>query len=122
MLDGISGALNITIQGINTTVIDTIKNFLHGAVHYWYKSHNAGEEFSFNTFMSDADDDCWQYTPLIALYNFYSSQFPSPPSGAVNQAMSEAAKKGGLILKSVLQEENREFKTVSTSPKKYTKV
>jgi hypothetical protein len=78
------------------------------------------EEFSFNTFMTDAYDDCWKYTPLIELYNHYNTGVPTL-LGAVNPAMEEAAKKGGLLLKSVLQEDDRIFITVGKNPNVYTK-
>jgi hypothetical protein len=109
----------VIIQGLNKDLVTEVQHFLHGAVHYWCKTHNYGDQFSFNTFMNDATDDCWKYTPLINLYNLYNTGI-QPLAGTVDPAMTEAAKKGGMILKNVLLEEIRNFKTVSHNPNNYT--
>ena len=121
MLDGITGIIPISIKGLTQLDIDKIKGFLHGAVHSWYKTHNTGDTFSFNTFMNDAKDDCWKSTPLIMLFNVFNNNAQIPPN-TINPAMKKAAKKGGLLLKSVLQEIQFNFTTVpNSSPKEYKK-
>jgi len=107
------------ISGLDKTLQSEIKLFLQGAVHAWVKIHNKGDQFSFNTLMSDAYDDCWQQTPLIKLYHLYNTGVQTP-TGTVNPAMKTAAQKGGGLLMCVLREDTRNFKTVSNNPNVYT--
>ncbi|MDR1232329.1 MAG: hypothetical protein LBK61_13125 [Spirochaetaceae bacterium] len=117
MLDGNSQLITIQVQGLSLAQLDGMRDFLHGAVHYWCETHKPGDQFGFRTFMNGMDD--WHYTPLIDLYDHYDTGVSVPP-GATNPAMTKAAQDGGRLLVRVLQEDGRNFKTVSQGPNVYT--
>ncbi|MDR1232029.1 MAG: hypothetical protein LBK61_11600 [Spirochaetaceae bacterium] len=114
MLDGSSQPVTIQVPGFTQAQLDGMINFLHGMVHYWCETHQSGNQFSFNTFMGGPNN--WQNTPLLPLYNPPSTPVPS---GAVNPAMLSASQIGGLMLKGVLREDGRNFRTVSPGPNLY---
>jgi hypothetical protein len=114
MLDGNSQPITKQVPGFTQAQIDEMIDFLHGMVHYWCVTHQPGDQFSFNTFTGGPNN--WQNTPLLQLYNPPS---PPVPPGAVNPAMSSAAKIGGSLLMCALWKDDRNFRTVSNNPNLY---
>jgi len=84
--------------------LNEIKCFIQGAVYCWAKNQK-GEVFTVRSLMGGENFD-WKGTPLYCLYQ---KQIKSGKSDKM--AISEAGKELGGILKTVLSEDKRLFKS-----------
>ncbi|PSV15391.1 hypothetical protein [Photobacterium kishitanii] len=90
------------VSGLNKDEVDSIMNFLQGAVYCWCKNRPS-EWFALSDLMG-GENYYWQGTPLIRLYEKHVENGSDNP---VNQAGINA----GWLLKSVLAHDFRKFET-----------
>ena len=88
--------------GISNEELDRIKCFLQGSVYCWIKNRK-DEVFAARDLVGGENYD-WNGTPLIPLYQKHIGSGKSH-----DEAVSEAGKDLGWILKTVLHEDKREF-------------
>ncbi len=88
------------VHGIRANEKQSIIDFLQGAVYSWCKN-KPDKWFSLRDFMG-GENYYWEGIPLIALYNKHSSK---------TTAVKDAGKDGGWLLKKVIHEDKRKFKT-----------
>ncbi len=90
--------------GISDAQLALIKAYLQGSVYSWIKNR-VGEIFAARDLVGGANFD-WDGTPLYCLYQKHID------SGKHNkEAIDEAGKDLGWILKTVLNEDKRTFET-----------
>jgi len=93
----------VDISYLTTEQKQSIKDFLQGAVYTWCNVNN-NKPFRFKDLMG-GDNYYWQNTPLYTLYDYYLNQ-----SKDDDTAVSEAGKDAGMLLKSVLiNDQNKTF-------------
>ncbi len=92
------------VSGLTDEQKDRIRDFLQGAVYCWCKNRR-GEWFSMRDLMG-GDNFHWQGTPLIALYEKQCNA--GVPS---SEAIVQAGKESGWLLKSVISRDTRSFET-----------
>ena len=90
----------------------SIKMFLQGAVYSWCKNRK-GEWFSLQDLMG-GDNFYWEGTPLEYLYQRHEKLGKTPPS-----ALKDAGIDAGWLLKGVLKQDLRKFRTHAGYRKKY---
>ncbi len=90
--------------GIDPIDLPPIKYFLQGAVYCWIKNRK-DEVFAARDLMGGENFE-WAGTPLYCLYEKHINKGKD-----VESAIDEAGKDLGWILKSVLDEDKRSFKT-----------
>lgn len=91
-----------TVHGITDLERDAIKLFLQGAVYCWCKNRHQ-EWFSLRDLMG-GENFYWQGTPLLCLFTKHETEGKDNPT-------KEAGKDAGWLLKSVVAEDRRTFKT-----------
>ncbi len=89
------------VKKISDDDMTAIRNFLQGAVYCWCKNRK-NEWFSLRDLMG-GDNFHWQGTPLFSLYQKHKDTSDNPTS--------DAGKDAGWILKKVISDDNRKFKT-----------
>lgn len=92
------------VHRISETQKKGIINFLQGAVYCWCKNRN-DEWFSMRDLMG-GDNFYWEGTPLMALYEKHISDGKSN-----SNSIDQAGKDSGWLLKKVINDDKREFKT-----------
>ncbi|WP_339133661.1 MAG: hypothetical protein WGN25_13360 [Candidatus Electrothrix sp. GW3-4] len=90
--------------GISDVDLDRIKCFLQGSVYCWVKNRK-DEGFAARDLVGGENYD-WNKTPLIPLYQKHIAAGKDP-----NDAVDEAGKDLGWILKLVLHEDKRSFES-----------
>jgi hypothetical protein len=91
------------VYGISDEEKELIKAYLQGAIYCWVKNRK-GEQFAARDFCGGENFE-WDGTPLIALYEKHIEKGkPSP------DAIKDAAKDLGWLLKSVLTNDKRDFR------------
>ena len=93
------------IYGISVNQKQSIKDFLQGAVYCWCKNRK-NEWFSVRDLMGGENYD-WKGTPLFPLW-----QKRADKGWDDEEAIKEAGKEVGWLLKSVLQKDQRNFETI----------
>jgi hypothetical protein len=91
------------VSGISDADRIAIRHFLQGAVYCWCKNKK-NEWLSLRELMG-GDNFYWNATPLISLYNKHEY------SGS-NDAIGDAAKDAGWILKEVIEKDPRKFEVI----------
>jgi len=90
------------VNGISPIELNDIFNFLQGAVYCWCKNRKY-EWFSLRSLMG-GDNFYWETTPLMSLFDKHKAL------GKTNDvAIKDAGKDCGWILKSLLQNDSRDF-------------
>jgi len=90
------------VTGLTNQQEEDILNFLQGAVYCWCKNRK-DEWFSLRKLMGGVNY-LWQETPLFVLYQKYQDQ---------ENAVEQAGKDGGWLLKKVIASDKRDFETRS---------
>lgn len=90
------------VNGITETEKKDIQLFLQGAVYCWCKNRNK-DWFSLRDLMG-GENFYWQGTPLYALYEKQEKIGAEDP-------IKQAGKDGGWLLKKVISDDKRTFKT-----------
>ncbi len=92
------------VNSVNVAEKDRIRDFLQGAVYCWCK--NRPEEwFSLRDLMG-GDNFYWEGTAMYPLYDNLVTR-----GHASNQAIEQAGKDGGWLLKRVITDDQRNFET-----------
>jgi hypothetical protein len=92
------------VKGISTVEKQRIKDFLQGAVYCWCKNRN-DEWFSIRDLMGGENFD-WTGNPMIALYQKHINKGKNDAD-----AISDAGKDAGWLLKKVVSSDIRQFET-----------
>jgi len=92
------------VKNITTEEKQRIYDFLQGAVYCWCKNR-IDEWFSVRDLMGGENFD-WNGTPLIVLYNKHIGKGKSD-----DNAISDAGKDAGWIVKKVIDDDQRNFQT-----------
>jgi len=92
------------VTGINDQERQSILDFLQGAVYCWCKNRK-GEWFSLRDLMG-ADNYDWHGTPMLPLYLKHEDKGKDE-----EQAIQDAGKDGGWLLKAVISSDKRTFET-----------
>lgn len=93
------------VTGISDQENQRIRDFLQGAVYCWCKNRN-NEWFALRDLMGGPNFD-WSATPMIVLYEKHINS--GKPQ---DQAIADAAKDGGWLLKRVINDDDRAFETI----------
>ena len=93
------------VTGISDQENQRIRDFLQGAVYCWCKNRN-NEWFALRDLMGGPNFD-WSATPMIVLYEKHINC--GKPQ---DQAITDAAKDGGWLLKRVINDDERAFETI----------
>jgi len=92
------------VTGIAESDVDAIKYFLQGAVYCWCK--NCPEKWFAMRDLMGGENFYWYRTPLYVLYKKHINL------GKENEeAINDAAKDSGWILKRVIEDDKRLFET-----------
>ena len=91
-------------SGLGPEEVAGIRQFLQGEVYCWI-NNKGGEGFAARDLVGGAVAD-WTGTPLLALYNKHINAGKPVP-----QAVKDAGKDLGWILKGVLQEDKHKFES-----------
>lgn len=92
------------VHGISGKQKQGIIDFLQGAVYCWCKNR-PDEWFSMRDLMG-GDNFYWEGTPLMSLYEKHISKGKNNP-----EAIDRAGKDSGWLLKRVISDDKRGFKT-----------
>ena len=92
------------VNGISESEKQRIHDFLQGAVYCWCKNRKE-EWFAVRTLMG-GDNFYWDGTPLKPLFDKYTAQGKTP-----TQAIDAAGKDCGKLLKQVVANDRRSFRT-----------
>ena len=92
------------VKGISTVEFQRIYDYLQGAVYCWCKNKSR-EWFSAREFLGGENFD-WNGTPMIVLYEKHIRKGKTD-----EQAISDAGKDAGWILKKVIHDDQRNFET-----------
>ena len=93
------------VHGISEEQRQNIINFLQGSVYCWCKNRK-DEAFAARELLG-GNNYYWQYTPMIALFEYYRNG-----NDANNEyAIEEAGKAAGRLLYQMLYNDKREFQT-----------
>lgn len=94
------------VNGFSTQELQMMEAFLQGAVYCWCKNVGSGNWFAARDLLG-GENYYWQGTPLCRLYEYYLAG-----DDTMNEyAIEEAGKAAGRLLKKVLIEDKRIFKT-----------
>lgn len=100
------------VKGLDKIEMRGIKDFLQGSVYCWCKNRK-GEWFSARELLG-GDNFHWQGTPLMVLYKRQKEINKSS-----SEAVTQAGKDVGNILKNVLSEDRRVFRTEEGYTRRY---
>ena len=100
------------INGLKGAELQRIKDYLQGSVYCWCKNRK-GDWFTVSDLLG-GDNYYWKGTPLLVLY-----QRQVDASKSSNEAVEQAGKDAGHILKNVLKEDKRTFKTEKGYTRRY---
>ena len=92
------------VSGITDEQKNLIKKFMQGAVYCWIKNRS-GEQFAARDLVGGENFD-WTGTPLKALYDKHKAKGKSSA-----EAIDDAGKDLGWLLKSVIHEDKRRFES-----------
>jgi hypothetical protein len=90
------------VHGVTPPQKELIKAYLQGAVYSWVKNRS-GEQFAARDLVGGENFE-WEGTPLIVLYEKHVSLGKTD-----EDAITDAAKDLGWLLKTVLHEDKRHF-------------
>lgn len=93
-----------TVKGVSNKDLEKISDFLQGAVYCWCKNRKE-EWFSLRDLMG-GDNFYWAGTPLLPLYDEHERKGKSS-----EDAIRDAGKDCGWILKKVIFDDKRSFET-----------
>jgi hypothetical protein len=100
------------VHGLSEQEEQSIRSYLQGAVYCWCNTKEQ-EWFSARDFLG-GENFFWEGTPCYVLYRRHIDAGQTP-----EYAFSEAARSAGLLLKSVLAEDNRTFETETDYARRY---
>ena len=92
------------VKGISSDEIQRVYDYLQGAVYCWCKN-NPDKWFSARDFLGGDNFD-WTGTPMIVLFNKHINK-----GKTTENAISDAGKDAGWILKKVIDDDQRNFET-----------
>lgn len=104
------------VNGVNPNDMQHIRDFLQGSVYCWCNVKGE-EEFAARDLVGGDNSEDWDKTPLYALYQHHVNAGKSP-----KEAFDQSGIDVGHILKSVLKDDNRMFKTKVDSDARYDNV